>query len=67
MIKTTKYIYTNSNKQNSVGQITSFHKLDSQIIGLAMVKRRYLELGNSFFSEIFGQISISKSVGSVFL
>ena len=62
-----KNIYTNSNKQNSVGQITSFHKLDSQIIGLAMVKRRYLELGNSFFSEIFGQISISKSIGSVFL
>ena len=62
-----KNIYTNSNKQNSVGQITSFYKLDSQIIGLAMVKRKYLETGNSFYSEIFGQISISKSIGSVFL
>ena len=62
-----KNIYENSNKENSVGQITSFHKLDSQIIGLAMIKRKYLEQGNSFYSEIFGQISIFKSIGSIFI
>ena len=60
-------IYTNSNKKISVGKVTSFHKLDFQIKGLAMIKRKYLEIGNSLYSEIFGQIAISKSVGSIFL
>ena len=42
-------------------------KLDSQIKGLAMIKRKYLEEGSYFFSEIFGKIIINKSVGSIFL
>jgi len=63
-----KNIYNNSNKEKSVGYITSFYKLDSQIIiGLAMIKKNYLDEENSFFSDDFGQISINKSIGSTFL
>jgi len=62
-----KNLYINSAKDISVGKITSFLKLDSQIKGLAMIKRKYLEEGSYFFSEIFGKIIINKSVGSIFL
>ena len=62
-----KNLYINSAKDISVGKITSFLKLDSQIKGLAMIKRQYLEEGSYFFSEIFGKIIINKSVGSIFL
>ena len=62
-----KNLYINSAKDISVGKITSFFISDSQIIGLAMIKRKYLEEGNYFFSEIFGKIIINKSVGSIFL
>ncbi len=60
-------LYINSAKDISVGKITSFFKSDSQIKGLAMIKRKYLEEGSCFFSEIFGKIIINKSVGSIFL
>jgi len=62
-----KNLYMNSAKDISVGKITSFFKSDSQIKGLAMIKRKYLEEGSCFFSEIFGKIIINKSVGSIFL
>ena len=63
-----KNIYNNHNKEKYVGYITSIYKLDSRTIkGLAMIKRKYLDKGNSFFSDYFGQISIDKSVGSTFL
>jgi len=62
-----KNLYTNSAKDISVGKITSFSKSDSQIKGLAMIKRKYLKEGSYFFSEIFGKIIINKSVGSIFL
>ena len=62
-----KNLYINSAKDISVGKITSFFKSDSQIMGLAMIKRKYLEEGSYFFSEIFGKIIINKSVGSIFL
>ncbi len=62
-----KNLYINSSKDISVGKITSFSKSDSQIKGLAMIKRKYLEEGSYFFSEIFGKIIINKSVGSIFL
>ena len=62
-----KNLYLNSAKDISVGKITSICKSDSQIKGLAMIKRKYLEEGAYFFSENFGQIIINKSVGSVFL
>jgi len=62
-----KNLYINSAKDISVGKITSFFKSDSQIKGLAMIKRKYLEEGSYFFSEIFGKIIINKSVGSIFI
>jgi len=62
-----KNLYINSAKEISVGKITSVLKLDSQIKGLAMIKRKYLEQGSYFYSEIFGKIIINKSVGSIFL
>ncbi|WP_075507542.1 CAF17-like 4Fe-4S cluster assembly/insertion protein YgfZ [Prochlorococcus marinus] len=62
-----KNLYINSAKDISVGKITSFFKSDSQIKGLAMIKRKYLEEGSYCFSEIFGKIIINKSVGSIFL
>ncbi|MBO6959444.1 MAG: tRNA-modifying protein YgfZ [Prochlorococcus marinus CUG1438] len=62
-----KNLYINSAKDISVGKITSIFKSDSQIKGLAMIKRKYLEEGSYFFSEMFGKIIINKSVGSIFL
>jgi len=62
-----KNLYINSTKDISVGKITSFFASDSQVKGLAMIKRKYLEEGSYFFSEIFGKIIINKSVGSIFL
>ncbi len=60
-------LYINSSKEISVGKITSILKLDAQFKGLAMIKRKYLEEGCYFYSEVFGKIIINKSVGSVFL
>ncbi len=62
-----KNLYINSAKDISVGKITSFFKSDSQIKGLAMINRKYLEEESYFFSEIFGKIIINKSIGSIFL
>ena len=62
-----KNLYINSAKEISVGKITSILKSDSQIKGLAMIKRKYLYEGSYFYSEIFGKIIINKSVGSTFL
>ena len=62
-----KYLFTNSNKEKSVGRITSFQKFDCQIKGLAMIKRKYLEIGNSFYSGFFGKVTVEESVGSSFL
>ena len=62
-----KNLYNNSMKANSIGKITSFYKKDNQIKGLAMIKSKYLETENSFYSENFGRIFIDKSVGSVFI
>ncbi len=60
-------IYIDSSEEKSVGYITSFCKFDSEIKGLAMIKRKYLESNLSFFSKSFGQIEIKKSIGSTFL
>ena len=63
-----KNIYNNHNKEKSIGYITSIYKLDNgRIKGLAMIKRKYLDKENSFFSDNVGQISIDKSIGSTFL
>jgi folate-binding protein YgfZ len=60
-------LYINSAKDISIGKITSFFKSDSQINGLAMIKRKYLEEGSYFYSEMFGKIIINKSLGSIFI
>ena len=61
-------IFNNDKKEKSVGYFTSFYKLDSGIVkGLAMIKRKYLDKENSFFTDKFRQISIDKSIGSIFL
>ena len=63
-----KILFNNQNKEKSVGYITSIYVLESRIIkGLAMIKRKYLDKGNPFFSDNFGQITLEKSVGSTFL
>jgi len=63
-----KKIYNNPNKEKSVGYITSVYKLDSGIIkGLAMIKRKYIDKKDPFFSDNFGQISLDKSIGSNFI
>ena len=63
-----KKIYNNEKKEAPVGYITSIFKLDSQTIkGLAMIKRKYLNTKNIFFTENYYQISIAKSIGSTFL
>ena len=63
-----KTLFNNQNKEKSVGYITSIYVLEPRIIkGLAMIKRKYLDKGNPFFSDNFGQISLEKSVGSTFL
>ena len=62
-----KNLYINSSKENAVGKITSFYKFDDQIQGLAMIKKKYLEIGDNFYSEIYGKINIKKSIGSNFI
>jgi len=62
-----KNLYTNSEKKISAGKITRIVKVENQIKGLAMIKRKYLEEGSCFHSEIFGKIIINKSLGSIFL
>ena len=63
-----KKIYNNDKKEKSVGYITSIYKLGSQTIkGLAIIKRRFLDTENTFFTDNYCQISIDKSVGSTFL
>ena len=63
-----KIIYNNVKKEKTVGYITSIYKLGSQTIkGLAMIKRKYLDTENTFFTYNSSQISIEKSIGSTFL
>ena len=63
-----KNLYNNEKKEKSVGYITSHFKLSSQTLkGLAMIKRKYLDSGNTFFTDSYCKISIDKSIGSTFL
>ena len=62
-----KNIYNNEKKEKVVGYISSINKLGSHTIkGLAIIKRKYLNIENVFFTDDC-QISIDKSVGSTFL
>ena len=62
-----KKIYLNENKKIITGNITNCLFLSSnKVIGLAMIKKNYLNQLKSFFNEELGIIKVEKSVGSVF-
>ncbi len=62
-----KKIYLDENKEIITGTITSFLFPSSQkVIGLAMMKKNYLNQLTSCFSEELGSIKVEKSIGSVF-
>ena len=61
-------IYCDDEKGKIVGQITSFAKInEEEYIGLALVKKKYLDQKNNFFSNQFGILELNRSVGSIFL
>ena len=63
-----KNIYNNSRKEKTVGYMTRIYNSGSEKIrGLAMIKRKYLDTENIFFTDNYCQISIDKSIGSTFL
>ncbi len=63
-----KKIYLNKLKDTIVGYITSYTVgKNLKVKGLAIIKNKYLEVNQSFHLEDFGEISIKKSVGSIFL
>ena len=62
-----KKIYLNEHKKLITGTITSYLFLGSEkVIGLAMMKTKYLNQLGSFFNEELISIKVEKSVGSVF-
>ncbi len=62
-----KKIYLNEHKKLITGTITSYLFLGSEkVIGLAMMKKKYLNQLGSFFNEELISIKVEKSVGSVF-
>ncbi len=62
-----KKIYLNENKDTIAGNITSFLSLSSKkVIGLAMMKKNYLNQLKYFFNEELGSIKVEKSIGSAF-
>jgi len=62
-----KKIYLNENKQVITGTLTSILTLRSKkVIGLAIIKKNYLNQLENFFNKELGSIKVEKSVGSVF-
>jgi len=62
-----KKIYLNENKESITGTITSYLSLSSKkVIGLAMMKKNYLNQLKYFFNEELGSIKVEKSIGSDF-
>jgi len=62
-----KKIYLNENKEAIIGTITSFLSISSKkVIGLAMMKKNYLNQEKNFFNEELGSIKVEKSIGSTF-
>ncbi len=62
-----KKIYLNENKEIMTGTITNFLSLSSKkVIGLAMIKKNYLNQLEYFFNEELGSIKVEKSIGSAF-
>ena len=63
-----KKIYLNEIKDTIVGYITSYIFSENlKVIGLAIIKSKYLEEHESFYLEDFGEINMKKSIGSIFL
>ena len=63
-----KKIYLNENKETITGTITNFLSLSSKkVIGLAMIKKNYLNQLEYFFNEELGSIKVEKSIGSAFI
>ncbi len=62
-----KKIFLDENKKIITGNITSFLFLSSKkVIGLAMIKRNYLNQIEYFFNVELGSIKVEKSIGSAF-
>ena len=62
-----KKIYLIENKKIITGTITSVLNLGSKkVIGLAMMKKNYLNQLENFFNEELGSIKVEKSIGSAF-
>jgi len=62
-----KKIYLNENKEITTGTITSFLSFSSKkLIGLAMIKKNYLNQLDYCFNEELGSIKVEKSIGSAF-
>jgi len=62
-----KKIYLNDSKETITGTITSFLSLSSkEVIGLAIMKKNYLNQVKYFFNEELGSIKVEKSIGSTF-
>ena len=62
-----KKIYLNENKETITGTITNFLSLSSKkVIGLAMMKKNYLNQLKNFFNDELGSIKVEKSIGSAF-
>ena len=62
-----KKIYLNENKETITGTITNFLSLSSKkVIGLAMMKKNYLNQLKYFFNKELGLIKVEKSIGSAF-
>ena len=62
-----KKIYLNENKETITGTITNFLSLSSKkVIGLALMKKNYLNQLKYFFNDELGSIKVEKSIGSAF-
>ena len=62
-----KKIYLNENKKIITGIITSFlFHSSKKLIGLAMIKKNYLNQLEPFFNEELGSIKVDQSIGSAF-
>ena len=62
-----KKIYLNENKETITGTITNFLSLSSKkVIGLAMMKKNYLNQLKYFLNDELGSIKVEKSIGSAF-
>ena len=61
-------IYLANEKEKIVGSITSYAQInEKEFIGLAMIKKNYLDLENNFLSHQFGKLKLNRSIGSIFL